>query len=247
MSLIEVEFSYQTFLDYVETYKTRVASLPEKLDEIDRLLRNAAGHNDIKKAQSELDSVERELDAASEDLGAVKSGLINVSENKQQAKSIKRNLDNDFNDLKTRHKKLAALAAGDGKRSAALGKRSTTHDQPYRDNPNATSSDQAFEQRNQLRGGTESLERQNERISRIKALSSETEGIGSSISSDLVAQRERIQHTQHTLYESEGYVDRSVKTLRGMSRRMATNRIITIAIITVLVILIMFVIWAKLR
>jgi vesicle transport through interaction with t-SNAREs protein 1 len=76
--------------------------------------------------------------------------------------------------------------------------------------------------------------------------------------------------------QSEGYVDRSVKTLRGMARRywhpsrnierqkvwkahehdanpscddhrMATNRVITITIITVLVLLIVAVIFSKFR
>jgi hypothetical protein len=35
----------------------------------------------------------------------------------------------------------------------------------------------------------------------------------------LHTQRETIEHTRTGLLESEGYVDRSVKTLRGMARR----------------------------
>jgi len=38
---------------------------------------------------------------------------------------------------------------------------------------------------------------------------------------DLAGQREQIVNTRETLLESEGYTDRSVKTLRGMARRYA--------------------------
>jgi len=62
---------------------------------------------------------------------------------------------------------------------------------------------------------------------------------------DLHVQREQIQNTRANLLESEGYVDRSVKTLRGMARRMATNRIITAAIIAVLILMIFGVIYSK--
>jgi len=60
-------------------------------------------------------------------------------------------------------------------------------------------------------------------------------------------QRNVIENTHRNLQQSEGYVDRSVKTLRGMARRMATNRVITIAIITVLVLLIIGVIYSKFK
>ncbi|CRK49084.1 hypothetical protein BN1723_008376 [Verticillium longisporum] len=85
------------------------------------------------------------------------------------------------------------------------------------------------------------------RLKNSQALASETEAIGASTLADLHRQRETIQHTHETLLQSEGYVDRSVKTLRGMARRMATNRVITIAIITILVLLIVAVIFSKFR
>jgi len=47
----------------------------------------------------------------------------------------------------------------------------------------------------------------------------ETEDIGRDTLADLQLQRETIQHTRQNLLQSEGYVDRSVKTLRGMARR----------------------------
>jgi vesicle transport through interaction with t-SNAREs 1 len=47
----------------------------------------------------------------------------------------------------------------------------------------------------------------------------ETEDIGRNTLADLSQQRETIMHTRNTLLESEGYTDRSIKTLRGMARR----------------------------
>ncbi|KAF3350057.1 hypothetical protein VdG2_01872 [Verticillium dahliae VDG2] len=98
-----------------------------------------------------------------------------------------------------------------------------------------------------LLSGSDRLDRSTQRLKNSQALASETEAIGASTLADLHRQRETIQHTHETLLQSEGYVDRSVKTLRGMARRMATNRVITIAIITILVLLIVAVIFSKFR
>lgn len=93
-------------------------------------------------------------------------------------------------------------------RSALFGAR-------YTDNPN----DVHLEQRQQLLSGTDRLDRSSQRLKSSQALANETEAIGASALADLHAQRQTIQHTNDTLLESEGYVDRSVKTLRGMARR----------------------------
>jgi len=47
----------------------------------------------------------------------------------------------------------------------------------------------------------------------------ETEEVGRNALADLASQRETIVRTRDTLGESEGYTDRSIKTLRGMARR----------------------------
>lgn len=135
----------------------------------------------------------------------------------------------------------------------------------YSDNP----TDVQLEQRQQLLAGTDRLDRSTQRLKHSQALANETEAVGASTLADLERQRNVIQHTSGVLLESEGYVDRSVKTLRGMARRyclprspvlpfspssltdvarrMATNRVITISIITVLVLLIVAVIFSKFR
>ena len=87
----------------------------------------------------------------------------------------------------------------------------------YSDNPDGQ--DQQLEQRQQLLSGTERLDRSSQRLRESQRIANETEGIGRDTLADLQLQRETIQHTRMNLLESEGYVDKSVKTLRGMARR----------------------------
>jgi vesicle transport through interaction with t-SNAREs protein 1 len=110
-------------------------------------------------------------------------------------------------DIDTSKRKLLTLASD---RSALFGAR-------YSDNPNP--GDVQLEQRQQLLSGTDRLDRSSQRLRDSQRLANETEAIGASTLADLHRQRETIQHTGDMLHESEGYVDRSVKTLRGMARR----------------------------
>lgn len=118
-----------------------------------------------------------------------------------------RNFETDVDGYK---RKLRSLASD---RAALFGGR-------YTDSPSGgTPSDLQLEQRQQLLSGTDRLDRSTQRLRSSQALANETEAIGASTLADLHQQRERITHTGQVLYESEGYVDRSVKTLRGMARR----------------------------
>jgi hypothetical protein len=116
-----------------------------------------------------------------------------------------RNLESDTDAAR---RKLTTLSSD---RSALFGSR-------YTDEPSGAS-DIHMEQRQQLLSGTDRLDRSTQRLKASQALANETEAIGASTLADLHRQRETIQHTQDTLIRSEGYVDRSVKTLRGMARR----------------------------
>lgn len=128
------------------------------------------------------------------------------STNRAKVNTRLRNFETDTDKLKRRLQTLAS------DRSALFGSR-------YTDDPNAHPSDVQLEQRQQLLAGTDRLDRSTQRLRSSQALANETEAIGASTLADLHAQRERIQHTGVMLDESEGYVDRSVKTLRGMARR----------------------------
>ena len=98
--------------------------------------------------------------------------------------------------------------------------RKTLFGNRYSDNP---APDEQLEQRQQLLSGTERLDRSTQRLRESQRIANETEGIGRDTLADLQVQRETIQHTRMTMLESEGYVDRSVKTLRGMARRYRTS------------------------
>lgn len=118
-----------------------------------------------------------------------------------------RNFESDVDGLKRKLKSLS------DDRKALFGPR-------YTDNP---TSDDQLEQRQQLLSGTDRLERSGNRLRDSQRIALETEDIGRNTLADLSRQRETIEHTRSTLLESEGYTDRSIKTLRGMARRYITS------------------------
>lgn len=115
-----------------------------------------------------------------------------------------RNYSSDIDELKRKLKSLS------DDRRALFGDR-------YTDDPEA--GDVHMEQRRQLLSGTERLERSSARLQDSQRLALETEDIGRGTLADLHQQRETIERTRQNLHQSEGYVDTSIKTLRGMARR----------------------------
>lgn len=105
--------------------------------------------------------------------------------------------------------------------------------------------DVGADQRQQLLAGQESLDRSSERLRESQRVANETESVGANILTDLRAQREQIVNSRNTLTEADNYVDKSLRTLRSMARRMAANKVITYAIIAILVVLIIFVLLSK--
>ena len=88
----------------------------------------------------------------------------------------------------------------------------------YRDDPEGLGDEQA-EQRQQLLSGTDRLGRSSQRLRDSQRVANETEQIGAGTLADLAQQRTQLEGTRERLLESEGYTDRSIKTLRGMARR----------------------------
>lgn len=115
-----------------------------------------------------------------------------------------RNYSTDIDDLKRRLKSLS------DDRKALFGDR-------YTDEPDVQ--DRHLEQRQQLLSGTERLERSSARLQNSQRIALETEDIGRNTLADLHQQRETIEHARSGLLQSEGYVDTSIKTLKGMARR----------------------------
>ncbi|GAP89025.1 putative vesicle transport through interaction with t-SNAREs 1 [Rosellinia necatrix] len=230
---LDTDAGSELFSSYEAEFKLVQADLTQKLDQIPEL------SGEPRKAA--VNQAERALEEAEELLGQMRLEKQNIpSANRSKVNARLRNFETDADKAR---RKLRVLADD---RSALFGSRYT--DDPEADGSGGGNpSDRQLEQRQQLLAGTDRLDRSSQRLRSSQALAHETEAIGAATLADLHAQRERIQHTGEMLFESEGYVDRSVKTLRGMARRMATNRVITIAIIAVLVILIFAVIFAKFR
>ncbi|KAL4953125.1 t-SNARE [Aspergillus filifer] len=211
----EMFSSYETELNLVQ------ADLNQKLDQI---AEQSGEHRN-----STIRQAERALEEATELLDQMRLEKQNIpSSARSKVNSRFRNYQTDVDEAKRKLKSLS------DDRKALFGDR-------YTDDPQ----DEHLEQRQQLLSGTDRLERSSARLQESQRIALETEGVGANILRDLGVQRETIQHTRDNLGQSEGYVDTSIKTLKGMARRMATNRLITIAIITVLILLIFAVIYSK--
>ena len=115
---------------------------------------------------------------------------------------------NSEHDLDSARRQLKSLADD---RRALFGDRYTDDD--------SGATDAQLEQRQQLLSGTERLDRSSQRLRDSQRVANETEDIGRSTLADLNVQREQIVNTRTRLLESEGYVDRSMKTLKTMGRR----------------------------
>ncbi|KAI9777104.1 MAG: hypothetical protein M1839_009060 [Geoglossum umbratile] len=214
----------ELFAGYEAELKLVQADLSQQLDQIPDL------SGEPRKAA--IGKAERALDEASELLGQMRIEKQNIPSGARSSINIRsRNFESDIDASK---RKLKALSDD---RSALFGDR-------YSD---LAPSDAVLDQRQQLLSGTDRLQRSSGRLMESQRIANETEAVGASTLANLQEQRETILHTRGTLLQSETQVERSVKTLRGMARRMATNRIITVAIITVLVLLIIAVIYSKFR
>lgn len=100
-------------------------------------------------------------------------------------------------------------------------------------------------QRKQLLSNNASLERSSDRLRESQRIALETESIGGNILNDLRAQREQITNARNTLLTADNYVDKSIQTLKSMTRRITANKFISYAIIAVLILLIFLVLASK--
>jgi vesicle transport through interaction with t-SNAREs protein 1 len=221
---LDSEPGSELFASYEADFKLVQADLNQKLDQIPEL----SGE----RRKAVVGQAERAVEEADELIGQMNIEIQNIPNSSRSKINPRfRNYKSDVDKAKRDLKKLS------DDRTALFGER-------YSDNG---PTDAQYNQRQQLLSGTDRLERSSQRLKDSHRVANETETMGAGILSDLRVQREQIVNTRETLIDSETYVERSVKTLRGMARRMATNRIITIAIITVLVLLIIAVIVSKFR
>jgi vesicle transport through interaction with t-SNAREs protein 1 len=224
-NLIDADAGTERFSGYEAELKLVQADLSQQIEQI----KESSGE----PRKAAISRAERALEEADELIGQMRLEKSNIPANlKSKYNARFRNFEHD---LDTHKRKLETYTSD---KSKLFGNR-------YTDDPE--SGDAQLEQRQQLLSGTDRLNRSSGRLRESQRIALETEQIGAGTLSDLHRQREQITNTRERLLESESYTDRSIKTLRGMARRMATNRIITIAIITVLVLLIIAVIYSKFR
>lgn len=193
---LDTDAGSELFSNYEAELKLVQADVSQKLDQIPEL------QGEPRKAA--IAQAERALDEAKELLDSMRLEKQNIP----QATKVKVNqrFRNYESDVDAAKRKLKSLHED---RSALFGKR-------YTDNP---TQDDQLEQRQQLLSGTDRLERSSGRLRESQRIALETEDIGRNTLADLGRQREVIEHTRGTLLESEGYTDRSNKTLKGMARR----------------------------
>ncbi|KAI5294785.1 hypothetical protein KEM52_003200 [Ascosphaera acerosa] len=228
---LDADPGMELFASYEGELKLVQADLTQKLDQT----AEATGE-ERKAAIRQVEGALAEAQELVEQLRVEKSNVPAA----HRAKANTR-LRNYMSDLDAARRRLKSLADD---RRALFGERYRYTDDPE-GGEGSDGLDRHAEQRQQLLSGTERLGRSSARLTESQRIALETESIAAGTMADLHRQREVLEHARSGLLESEGYVDRSVKTLMTMARRMATNRIITVAIITVLVLLIFAVIYSK--
>ncbi|PWY87658.1 V-snare-domain-containing protein [Aspergillus heteromorphus CBS 117.55] len=192
---LDTDAGSELFSSYETELKLVQADLNQKLDQI--------AESSGEQRKSAIRQAERALDEATELLDQMRMEKQNIpSSARSKVNTRVRNYATDVDEAK---RKLRSLSDD---RKALFGDR-------YTDDPQ----DEHLEQRQQLLSGTERLERSSARLQESQRIALETEDIGRNTLADLNQQRETITNARGRLLESEGYVDTSIKTLRGMARR----------------------------
>lgn len=181
--------------------------------------------------QSVLQAIEHSTDEALEILEQMNIEVQSLPSNQRSSYNAK--LRQYRSEVDASKKELRALLDEED-RSQLFGQRYTDEENGAHDS-----------QRKQLLSNDAALERTSQRLRDSQAVALETESIGGNILNDLRAQREQIVNSRNTLLTADTYVDKSVQTLKSMSRRIMANKFISYAIIAVLIILIFLVLASK--
>ncbi|RMJ28140.1 hypothetical protein PHISP_00994 [Aspergillus sp. HF37] len=192
---LDTDAGSELFSSYETELKLVQADLSQKLDQVSE----ATGE----QRKSTISQAERAVDEASELLDQMRMEKQNIpSSARSKVNTRFRNYSSDLDEAKRKLKSLS------DDRKALFGDHYT--DEPH---------DEHLEQRQQLLSGTDRLERSSGRLQDSQRVALETEDVGRNTLADLYQQRETIEHARSGLQQSEGYVDTSIKTLRGMARR----------------------------
>ncbi|KAF8937576.1 hypothetical protein BGZ47_008954 [Haplosporangium gracile] len=218
----------ELFESYEQDYEAIKVSITERL--------NASGSQAGEIKKQTLRAADREIDEANEILQQMEMELLNLPQgSKTRLQARMRAYKTDLERLKQTLKRAQSTSRSTSDRDELLGGASGGMDL------DAASMDQ----RTRLLNGTDRLAESSRRLQDSHKIALETESLGANILSDLRGQREQIIHTRNTLLEADSSIDKASRTLKGMARRMATNKLITASIIAVLVLLILFVLYRK--
>ncbi|EMR11525.1 hypothetical protein PNEG_00536 [Pneumocystis murina B123] len=197
------------------------------LSDIHNLIGEIRSYHDERRKVA-ISAVERALDEANEIIGQMEIEVLQIPLSSRLQKKTK--IQNKIAEINRIRKEFESFY------------RYEQYTEPFTLNEDLESLDQ----RNRLLSGTRKLEESSERLKNAQRVADETKEIGANILRDLGYQREQIVMTKNTLVEADSYVDKSMRTLKTMARRVTTNKLITYLIIFVLVFLIFAIIWNKL-
>ncbi|CAA17790.1 Vesicle transport v-SNARE protein vti1 [Schizosaccharomyces pombe] len=211
---------------YEQEYRLLRADIEEKLNDLSK-----SGENSViqscQRLLNEIDEVIGQMEIEITGIPTSERGLVNG-----RIRSYRSTLEEWRRHLKEE--------IGKSDRKALFGNRDET-------SGDYIASDQDYDQRTRLLQGTNRLEQSSQRLLESQRIANETEGIGASILRDLHGQRNQLEHSLEMLGDTSGHLDRSLRTLKTMARRLAMNRFFTTAIIAILVILILLVLYSKFR
>lgn len=201
-----MEGGSELFASYEADFKLVFAGIQQKVSQIPELVPGS----EARKAA--INAAERAIDEADEIVTQMSLEINNIpSTAKTKPRQRLRNYSSELDAARGSLLKFAQNADRDAlfgdRRDAAVGAGA------------GAGADAVASQRQQLLRGTQSLERSSQRLLESERIARDTESIGASILGDLSAQRDQIVHTHNSLNDSERYLDRSIKTLRGMARR----------------------------
>ncbi|KAG0039349.1 hypothetical protein BGZ82_008678 [Podila clonocystis] len=219
----------ELFESYEQDFEAIKVSITERL--------NASGSQSGEVKKQTLRAADREIDEANEILQQMEMELLNLPQgSKTRLQARLRGYKSELERLKQTLKRAQSTSRSTSDRDELLGGISGGVDL------DAASMDQ----RTRLLAGTDRLAESSRRLQDSHKIALETESLGAGILTDLRGQRDQIVHTRNTLLEADSNIDKASRTLKGMARRMATNKLITASIIIVLVFLILFVLYSKL-
>ncbi|KAI9003381.1 vesicle transport v-SNARE protein N-terminus-domain-containing protein [Hyaloraphidium curvatum] len=214
-----------------ETYEREFNSLTAEVEaKIADAVPKAAG--EAKKVL--LNQTERDIDEAEEIIAQMEMELLSLpaagrAKLQPRVKNYKAQLDKLKRDLKT--------TLSNAEREALLGGKGGRGD--------LDAEVAAQDQRTRLLAGTDRLNNASRRLEDAHRIAIETENVGVETLGTLQQQREQILRTRDTLSTADSFIASSQRVLKGMQRRMATNKLITAAIIIVLVAMILLIIWLR--